>query len=324
MKVNDKKYSKRDLEIIKARLIDGKSFREIETEILKINSPVRGGGFKAKKILDSYGVLTKYKGTITEQNISNKIKNYDGLFSETLIELKKYINDRNKRNIEIKSTDIKIEKDREFLLKRFKHRLSTQNRFYDFMIFPIKFIKSILKRRFDNDEIDKIIEQQALSIKFRTLNNEFTLNDIEKIIITKNNKVFIFNKNKAYHKLQTRISNSNQYKDIEANKIEEIVIDHIIPQKTIIKKISKDLNALSTIHRIATDINNGRKLNDERFSYISDKVEKELIDVADSEFIEKLIDEIRLIAENSDLEIMSSKENSSKSNKQTNWYVLYS
>ena len=46
-------------EIIYSYLVMGWSHRTIEINILKIESPLRGGGFQAMKILHSYDILSE-------------------------------------------------------------------------------------------------------------------------------------------------------------------------------------------------------------------------------------------------------------------------
>lgn len=84
-------YSIEDLSIIKAYLIDAISFRNIEREILEIDSQERGGGFIAKGIINSYGIEAKNKGTVTEENINELISNNTGKLKMTLIKLNEYI-----------------------------------------------------------------------------------------------------------------------------------------------------------------------------------------------------------------------------------------
>lgn len=84
-------YSIEDLSIIKAYLIDALSFRNIEREILKIDSQARGGGFIAKGIINSYEIEAKNKGTVTEENINELISNNTGKFKMTLIKLNEYL-----------------------------------------------------------------------------------------------------------------------------------------------------------------------------------------------------------------------------------------
>lgn len=85
------KYSERDLRIIGSYLIKGLSYRSIEKDILEIESPVRGGGFIAKGILNTYGVEGKHKGTITLSNIDDNISIAEPTLKRTLIELKKFL-----------------------------------------------------------------------------------------------------------------------------------------------------------------------------------------------------------------------------------------
>jgi hypothetical protein len=80
-----------DLSVIKAYLIDGLSFRSIEKEILNIDSQARGGGFVAKKIVNSYGILAQNKGTVTNNNITILIANNSGQLKNTLIKLNDYL-----------------------------------------------------------------------------------------------------------------------------------------------------------------------------------------------------------------------------------------
>jgi hypothetical protein len=84
-------YSNEDLSIIKAYLIDALSFRNIEREIMKIDSQARGGGFIAKGIINSYGIEVKNKGTVTKENINELISCNTGKLTMTLIKLNEYI-----------------------------------------------------------------------------------------------------------------------------------------------------------------------------------------------------------------------------------------
>ncbi|MDR1627763.1 MAG: hypothetical protein LBR79_03220 [Oscillospiraceae bacterium] len=69
---------KKDLEIVKAYLIDGLSYREIEKMILRIDSPVRGGGFKVMTVLYELGINGEKKGVLRNNSIENEIKMLKG------------------------------------------------------------------------------------------------------------------------------------------------------------------------------------------------------------------------------------------------------
>lgn len=53
-------------ECIKAYLFDGLSFRRIELDVMHIESPVRGGGFKAQTLMRSYNLSADMKGAFKQ------------------------------------------------------------------------------------------------------------------------------------------------------------------------------------------------------------------------------------------------------------------
>ena len=79
---------KKELEIIKAYLINGLSHRDIEKNILGIDSPVRGGGFIAMKFLHELGINGEKKGVLKYKSIEYEIRNAQGNYLETLLKLK--------------------------------------------------------------------------------------------------------------------------------------------------------------------------------------------------------------------------------------------
>lgn len=88
IKTNYVKNSESDLNIIKAYLLDGLSYRKIEMELMNIDSQDRGGGFIAKSILNFYGITGEHKRTINDLNIDQKIETSTGALKETLTALK--------------------------------------------------------------------------------------------------------------------------------------------------------------------------------------------------------------------------------------------
>ena len=65
-------------EIIYSYLVMGWSHRTIEINILKIESPVRGGGFQAMKILHSYDIKGEKKGVLKGKNYQDALNNATG------------------------------------------------------------------------------------------------------------------------------------------------------------------------------------------------------------------------------------------------------
>ena len=60
------------------------SFRKLETDILKIESPTRGGGFISKKALKSIGITADLKGILNYKKIEDLIASSNGKLKKTL------------------------------------------------------------------------------------------------------------------------------------------------------------------------------------------------------------------------------------------------
>lgn len=53
-----------ELDVLKAFLVEGKSHREIQRDILGFLAPARGGGFVTMNILQKYGNIRSIQGQI--------------------------------------------------------------------------------------------------------------------------------------------------------------------------------------------------------------------------------------------------------------------
>lgn len=74
-----------ELSVVKEYLSNpATSFRTIEKTLLNIDSQTNGGGFIAKRIINSYGVLAEHKGMLAHTPISEAICNSAGKLKETL------------------------------------------------------------------------------------------------------------------------------------------------------------------------------------------------------------------------------------------------
>ena len=65
------------------------SFRQLERKYLGINSPNRGGGFVAKKIINSYGIFANMKGILNQCTIQELYLQSNKQLQEVLSVLKK-------------------------------------------------------------------------------------------------------------------------------------------------------------------------------------------------------------------------------------------
>lgn len=64
------------------------SFRKLEKEIMIIDSPVRGGGFKAKKIINDLGITADKKGILASVKIEDEIAKASGNYKTILIKIR--------------------------------------------------------------------------------------------------------------------------------------------------------------------------------------------------------------------------------------------
>jgi len=79
-------------QVIKAYLVESKSHRRIQEEILKIDAPVRGGGFVAMNILHHFGIDGAKKGILNRSSLEEEYKNAVGSYKKALELLEKTIN----------------------------------------------------------------------------------------------------------------------------------------------------------------------------------------------------------------------------------------
>ena len=69
-----------DFEVLKAYLVESKSQRWIQENILSINAPERGGGYEAMKILHAHDIRSDLKGSLAGYNATKN--NIAALLSE--------------------------------------------------------------------------------------------------------------------------------------------------------------------------------------------------------------------------------------------------
>lgn len=65
-------FSELDCKVLRAFLVDGNSYRDIQRKILGLDAPVRGGGYAAMNIVHKYGITKVHKAIFSGQNISKE------------------------------------------------------------------------------------------------------------------------------------------------------------------------------------------------------------------------------------------------------------
>lgn len=81
-----------ELRIVAEYLANPKtSFRKLERQFMGIDSPARGGGFAAKNIVNSYGIVAEMKGILASRSIEQLIQSAAGKRKNTLIAVEKLL-----------------------------------------------------------------------------------------------------------------------------------------------------------------------------------------------------------------------------------------
>jgi len=144
------------------------------------------------------------------------------------------------------------------LRKNFYFRLTTQDRYYEFLYFPI----SVLKKLFYNYDrktfFDKWIEKQIDNIAVYTgKTDKIPFKELVSLDIKDDSSVLINGK----FNLHTIVAGSETRDEISTNTLQNIVIDHIVPFESILFELKAQLPTLQIIHNVLENINEGRISN---------------------------------------------------------------
>jgi hypothetical protein len=196
------------------------------------------------------------------------------------------------------------------LKKNFYFRLITQDRFYEFLYFPISVLKKLFYNYGRKSFFDNWVDQQIENITVYTGNSDkILLKDVKTLDIKEDGSVIINGELKLY----TTVMGANTKEEINTNTLQNIVIDHVVPFSNVLYELKDELPALRSIHTILENINAGRISNKEDLgnagNYLVSNVEfntKEL-DALEAD-LNKVLNKIQL-------QLMERGENSRKSNK---------
>lgn len=78
----------KQFQVIKSYLVDAKSHRCIQEEVLNIDAPVRGGGFVAMQILHHFGIHGNKKGILMKKSLEDEYSEAEGSYKLALNILK--------------------------------------------------------------------------------------------------------------------------------------------------------------------------------------------------------------------------------------------
>lgn len=201
---------------------------------------------------------------------------------------------------------------KEELESNFFLRLTTQDRLYNFLYFPISVLKKIFyksstsNRDFFNDWINK----QISSIQFITNEKIIYFSDIKELKI-KNAKVFITSNENIECLLHTKIAGKDLTKEIQTDSLKKISIDHIVPFEKVLNNLKDELPVLSSLNQKLIELNNGFEISNRKELKVPGNLFIDTINLSDKNFSD-LKKELNLISSNLTLQIMDCTENLKK------------
>ncbi|NDV57640.1 hypothetical protein [Bacteroides sp. 519] len=148
--------------------------------------------------------------------------------------------------------------EKEELQKNFIFRLITQDRYYEFLCFPISVLKKIFYGYDRREFFDNWINTQIDNITVYTSpSTKILFKDVETLDISKDGIALINGK----HNLHTAVSVGGAVIEAYTTTLQDIVIDHIESFVNVLYTLKDQLPALQIIHNVLENINDGRVSN---------------------------------------------------------------
>ncbi len=135
------------------------------------------------------------------------------------------------------------------LMKNFKFRIITQDRFYGDIFFPISYIKRLMFEKNEGKYFNHWLENQLNDITIFCLNENHKFKDISELTIhvSKESKEVYVTVNNEQKLIYTPSSNDNKLIPFESKNLKNIAIDHVVSMKSI---LTDNLNFLPQLKLI--------------------------------------------------------------------------
>jgi len=92
------------LEVVKSYLVDGKSYRVIQRDVLGIPASNNGGGYIAMDIIHHFGIRGDKKAVLQRTNIEDEMKNSSGSYLKILMQLHAFSDEEEKSSMVVKES----------------------------------------------------------------------------------------------------------------------------------------------------------------------------------------------------------------------------
>jgi len=266
---------------------------------------------KPKKTLQNYkSGLNRYLNFLSEQSFSfenvnaekietpeNQIENFD-IFTDTEELLS---------NNEV----VKVYSKND-LIKNFSLRIKTQDRFYEKIFFPIRFINRVFsiqnKRSIFNKWLNSLLDSITIFLK----DEKTTFKEITSLTI-ENDEVFI-NHKKQEKLAYTKQANNTKIVPFSLSTLNKIAIDH---DPSLFKVMNDNLKKLPTIRDITEELKKHiiGNVTYSKLSKASHSNSNNLNDFIGTINTNDLLAELELISSKTNLQLMDSSQNTSKGKK---------
>jgi len=261
------------------------------------------------KTLQNYkSGLNSYLIFLSEQPFS--IFNYEDINQESIESEDDTINIFTETENIIPDSNNALFFSKDDLTKNFSLRIKTQDRFYEKIFFPIRFITRVFSLRNQNAAYRKWLSDLLDSIIIFLENGQTTFSEIKSLCI--NNGQVSVNLEGSNKIVYTKLSDNKSLMPFEIDKLKEISIDHSF---SLFEVLNSNLESLPTIIDIS------KKLKD----HIPDKVTyANLCQVSHSDILNDYIDKINtdsllkelyIISSKTNLQLMDRSQNTSKGKK---------
>jgi len=280
---------------------------------------------------------SKYKnGFIEYQNFINTelVCDVSETDDDTIIEDERYIaNSPEKDFVRVETTheeyyEFKLETknsrelspvvilDQESILKNFYFRLTTQDRLYGEIFYPISLIKKIFYLDKENRKyFDELINNQINKIKIISNGHIFYLKAISNLLIIPGSSVNIVGDDSSQYNVFTEDGYDGSFKLMKVDLFKEIAIDHVTPMKELLIKHSNKLPKLKSITELLKEqgiSGTGKELLKSVRQAGNCLIETGVLGIKD---IEELKSELEFLNSFSQFQLMDWKENLKKNKK---------
>jgi len=196
------------------------------------------------------------------------------------------------------------------LYDRFHFRIITQDRHYDEIYYPISFIKRFFYYKGEKKFIDNWVKELLQNVTIHINGGSVKLNQISEMVI-ENMQVHV-DYNGAMKMALTKISDNIKLVPFSVSKLRFVSIDHEDSLQAIMRD---NIDNLKTFQQITSELKRNIKQKGTAKKY---KIATNI--VLNSDFIneiniENLKAEMKLISDKTKLQLMDSKENTSKGQK---------